>query len=55
LVSDLAGKSNVEYKAKELGIDITKDDAISKKIVHEVKLMEDRAFSSMPPTPRYHC
>jgi 2-isopropylmalate synthase len=44
LVSDLAGKSNVEYKAKELGIDITKDEALSKKIVHEVKLMEDRGF-----------
>jgi 2-isopropylmalate synthase len=44
LVSDLAGKSNVEYKAKELGIDITKDDTISKKIVREVKLMEDRGF-----------
>ncbi|MCX5850269.1 MAG: citramalate synthase [Deltaproteobacteria bacterium] len=44
LVSDLAGKSNVEYKAKELGIDITKDDTLSKKIVHEVKLMEDRGF-----------
>jgi len=44
LVSDLAGKSNVEYKAKELGIDLAKDDALSKKIVHEVKLMEDRGF-----------
>jgi 2-isopropylmalate synthase len=44
LVSDLAGKSNVEYKAKELGIDLAKDDALSKKIVREVKLMEDRGF-----------
>ena len=44
LVSDLAGKSNVEYKAKELGIDLAKDDTLSKKIVHEVKLMEDRGF-----------
>ena len=44
LVSDLAGKSNVEYKAKELGIDLAKDDDLSKKIVHEVKLMEDRGF-----------
>ena len=44
LVSELAGKSNIEYKAKELGIDITKDDAISKKIVREVKLLEDRGF-----------
>jgi 2-isopropylmalate synthase len=44
LVSDLAGKSNVEYKARELGIDLSKNDAVSKKIVHEVKLMEDRGF-----------
>lgn len=44
LVSDLAGKSNVEYKAKELGIDLAKNDALSKKIVHEVKLMEDKGF-----------
>jgi 2-isopropylmalate synthase len=44
LVSELAGKSNIEYKAKELGIDITKDDAISKKIVREVKLLENRGF-----------
>lgn len=44
LVSDLSGKSNVEYKAKELGIDLAKNDAVSKKIVHEVKLMEDRGF-----------
>ena len=50
LVSDLAGKSNVEYKAKELGIDLDKKNALSKKIVHEVKLMEDKAFSLMPPT-----
>lgn len=44
LVSDLAGKSNVEYKAKELGINLAKNDALSKKIVREVKLMEDRGF-----------
>lgn len=44
LVSDLAGKSNVEYKAKELGIDLDKDASLSKRIVHEVKLMEDRGF-----------
>jgi 2-isopropylmalate synthase len=44
LVSDLAGKSNVEYKAKELGINLAKNDALSKKIVHDVKLMEDRGF-----------
>lgn len=44
LVSDLAGKSNVEYKAKELDIDLSGNDSLSKKIVHEVKAMEDRGF-----------
>lgn len=44
LVSDLAGKSNVEYKARELGINLARDASLSKKIVHEVKLMEDRGF-----------
>lgn len=44
LVSDMAGKSNIEYKAKELGIDLGKNNALSKKIVHEVKLMEDKGF-----------
>ena len=44
LVSDMSGRSNVEYKAKELGIDLAKNATLSKKIVHEVKLMEDRGF-----------
>ena len=44
LVSDLSGKSNVEYKAKELGIDLEKNASLSKKIVREVKRMEDRGF-----------
>ncbi|MEN6375879.1 MAG: citramalate synthase [Smithella sp.] len=44
LVSDLAGKSNVEYKARELGIDLAKHASLGRKIVHEVKLMEDRGF-----------
>jgi 2-isopropylmalate synthase len=44
LVSDMAGKSNIEYKAKELGIDLSRNNALSKKIVREVKLMEDRGF-----------
>jgi len=44
LVSDLAGKSNVEYKAKELGIDLVKNDHLIKEIVQKVKMMEDRGF-----------
>ncbi|HQK99496.1 MAG TPA: citramalate synthase [Smithellaceae bacterium] len=44
LVSDMAGKSNIEYKARELGIDLSKNAALGRKIVHEVKQMEDRGF-----------
>jgi len=44
LVSDLAGKSNVEYKAKELNIDLSKNYSLSEKIVRQVKIMEDRGF-----------
>ncbi len=44
LVSDLAGKSNIEYKAKELGINLGKDENTIKKIVQEVKNMEDKGF-----------
>jgi 2-isopropylmalate synthase len=44
LVSDLAGKSNIEYKAKELGIDLSHDDKVSKKIVQQIKQMEDQGY-----------
>jgi 2-isopropylmalate synthase len=44
LVSDLAGKSNIEYKAKELGIDLGGSDANSKKIVKEIKKMENEGY-----------
>ncbi len=44
LVSDLAGRSNIEYKARELGIDLTKNALMSKKIINKVKSMEDRGF-----------
>ncbi|MFO7570322.1 MAG: citramalate synthase [Smithellaceae bacterium] len=44
LVSDMAGRSNIEYKARELGIDLTKNAALGRKIVHEVKMMEDRGY-----------
>ena len=43
LVSDMAGKSNISYKAKVLGIDLDKKNALD-KVVHEVKLMEDKGF-----------
>ena len=43
LVSDMAGKSNIAYKAGALGIDLEKKNALG-KVVHQVKLMEDKGF-----------
>lgn len=44
LVSDLSGKSNVEYKAKELGIELGRNGFDSTKIVSEIKQMEQDGY-----------
>ena len=44
LVSELSGKSNIEYKARELGIDLGPDTAISRRIVQEIKNMEAQGY-----------
>jgi 2-isopropylmalate synthase len=44
LISDLSGKSNIEYKAKELGIDLTANGFNSRKIVTEIKRMEEEGY-----------
>jgi 2-isopropylmalate synthase len=44
LVSDLSGKSNVEYKAKELAIHLNENGQDSKKIVSEIKRLEREGF-----------
>ena len=44
LVSDLAGKSNVEYKARELGVDLGGNGHDSKKIVGKIKALEEKGF-----------
>ena len=44
LVSDLSGKSNIEYKAKELGIDLGTNGLDSRSIVSEIKRMEKEGF-----------
>lgn len=44
LVSDLSGKSNIAYKAKELGIDLGNEISINKKIVQKIKIMEDQGY-----------
>lgn len=44
LVSDLSGKSNVEYKAKELGIDLASDIFNTQQIVTEIKRLEQEGY-----------
>jgi len=45
LVSDLAGKSNIEYKAREMGLSLGDDEQQSSRIVQEIKRMEDKGFT----------
>ncbi len=40
LVSDLSGQSNIKYKAKEVGIDLSDDKELSKKVVNDIKSLE---------------
>ncbi len=44
LISDLAGKSNVEYKARELGVDLNVNGSNSRQIVSEIKKLEQQGF-----------
>lgn len=44
LVSDLSGKSNIEYKSKEMGIPLGGNGYDSQEIVREIKEMEDRGY-----------
>jgi 2-isopropylmalate synthase len=44
LVSDLSGKSNIEYKAKELDIELNTNGFDSRKIVSEIKRMEQEGY-----------
>jgi len=44
LVSDLSGKSNVEYKAKELGVELGKNGFDSRQIASEIKQMEQEGY-----------
>jgi 2-isopropylmalate synthase len=45
LVSDLSGKSNIEYKAAELGLSLGDDDVKSRRIVEEIKHMENEGYT----------
>jgi len=44
VVSELSGKGNILYKAKELGLDLPPEGKEAKKLVERVKLMESRGF-----------
>lgn len=44
LVSDLSGQSNIRYKAKELGIDLSENKELSKKVVNYIKELEYEGY-----------
>lgn len=44
LVSDLSGKSNIEYKSMEFGIQLGGNGFDSQKIVQEIKRLEDKGY-----------
>ncbi|MBN1627991.1 MAG: citramalate synthase, partial [Deltaproteobacteria bacterium] len=44
LVSDLSGKSNIEYKTKEMDIKLGANGYDSKKIVNDIKKLEDMGY-----------
>jgi 2-isopropylmalate synthase len=44
LVSELSGKSNVLWKAREYGIDLDRDTPDSRKILDRLKALEDEGF-----------
>jgi len=44
LVSDMSGKSNVAYKAKEMGVELGNNGKDCQEIVAEIKSMEDQGF-----------
>jgi 2-isopropylmalate synthase len=44
LVSDLSGKSNVLYKAAEMGVDVSGSDASLRPVVNRIKELEHQGF-----------
>ncbi|MEW5842185.1 MAG: citramalate synthase [Bacteroidota bacterium] len=44
LVSDLSGQSNIKYKAKAFGVDVSDDSEFTKKLVSHVKALEYNGY-----------
>jgi 2-isopropylmalate synthase len=45
LVSDLGGRGNVLYKAREFGVDVERDDPVTRRLVRQLKEMEHHGYS----------
>jgi 2-isopropylmalate synthase len=45
LVSELGGRGNVLYKAREFGIDVDRDDPVTRRLVRHLKDLEHRGYS----------
>jgi 2-isopropylmalate synthase len=45
LISDLSGRSNIIFKAKELGVELNEKSPAVQKIVNEIKEMEHNGYS----------
>ncbi len=44
LISELAGRSNVELKAREMGIQLPADVTLSKEVLKKIKCLEDKGY-----------
>ena len=56
LISDLAGRSNIVMKARELGFDVTQHDAAAARDARRASRSSSiRATSSRRPTARWRC
>ncbi|MDY6933533.1 MAG: citramalate synthase [Spirochaetota bacterium] len=44
LISELSGRSNIEFKAKEMGIDLKNRITLSNELLQRVKELEDQGF-----------
>ena len=44
MISELAGKSNIEFKAKEMGIKLKGKTSLSKELLQKIKKLEDKGF-----------
>ncbi|MDY0132634.1 MAG: citramalate synthase [Desulforegulaceae bacterium] len=54
IVSDYSGKSNIEYKAKELGINLDKAKVDSRFIVNEIKKLEQKGYQYEVSDASFH-